>query len=308
MTIINLASDGLHSQMIVLARVVAKCGPLDRDELLSVCSVPSGTGEGREIGRLRAVLTRWTEIGLFLVDGGSISLSEPIKKGETLDAFTDRLPAVCRRLILNASHSLPLWGHAQDTMQEPSEEGTGRVADLARSLSWSLAQNIYQLPNGDKEIQQLVGSQVPLPRFIFLNSTRWPGMRVWARYLGFASGEDRFLLDPTEAIRSELKLILTDDQSIKANDFIDELSHRIPVLDRGVYRVEVESYLRPESWRRPDENHLSMSLSMAIRRLELSGVIVLETKSDSEASIALTGRGYRTWNRFTHVRMAESNL
>jgi hypothetical protein len=300
MTIINLAGDGLHSQVIILARVVVKHGPIDKDELITVCAAPSENGKDRDVGRLRAALARWIDLGLFLDDGSGIRLNVRLNRGETLDEFTDRLPIVCRQLILQPQHCLPLWASNGDV----TEEGVGRVADFARSLSWVLAQDIYRLPNAAGDIDALVRTQVTAPRFIFLNETRWPGMRVWARYLGFATGDDsNFLLDPTDAVGGELPHILTKGRSTPADAFIHELSVRLPVLDGGAYREEVESILRTETWRRPAEGHLSMSLSMALRRLELSGLLALETKADAGTSIGLTGRDYRTWARFTHVRL-----
>jgi hypothetical protein len=300
MTIINLAGDGLHSQLIVLARVAFKYGPIDRDELISVCAVPDEDGKERDSGRLRAVLARWLELGLFAEDAGKILLKGEFKRGTTLDELTDRLPGMCRRLALQEQHCLPLWAPGG----EVTEEGAGRAADFARGLSWVLAQDIYNLPASADDIEALERGQVPSPHFIFQNKTRWPGLRVWGRYLGFASGEEsNFLLDPTEAVRDELSAILGKGETMAAEVFLDELSTRLPVLDGGRYRKEVEASLRPESWRPPAETQLSMSLSMALRRLDLNGTIVLESKADAGKVYHLTGRNFRMWASFTHVRM-----
>lgn len=301
MTILNLAGDGLHSQLIVLARVAAKYGRIDRDELISVCAAPDEDGKARDTGRLRAALARWLELGLFIDEAGSIRINLPTKRGATPDDLTDRLRAVCRQLALQEQHCLPLWAAGA----ERTEEGAGRTADFARSLSWTLAQDIYSLPASAEEMETLERMQVVTPRFIFMNTNRWPGLRVWARYLGFASGDDsNFLFDPTEAVRDELAHILGPGETMAAEVFIAELSARVPVLDGGTYRKEVEAHLRPDKWRPPAEGHLSMSLSMALRRLDLSGAIVLDTKADAGAALKLTGRGFRTWASFTHVRMA----
>lgn len=300
MTIINIASDGLHSQLIVLARMAAKYGPIARDELISVCAVPSEDGKQRDTGRLRATLARWLELGLFTEDASGIHLNLASKRGTTLDELTDRLSAVCRQLVLQDQHCLPLWGSSED----PTESGVGRAADFARGLSWALAQDIYNLPSGAEEIETLDRAQVVAPRVIFLNKTRWPGLRPWARYLGFGRGDDNnFLFDPTEAVSEELPNILGIGETMAAELFLDELSARLPVLDGGAYRREVEVNLSDETWRRPADGHVSMSLSMALRRLDLNGTVVLETKADAGTVLRLTGRNYRTWASFTHVRM-----
>lgn len=300
MTILNLSSDGLHSQLIVLARVAAKHGPIDKDELVSVCAARDEDGNERDSNRLRAALVRWLELGLFVEEAGLIKIQVEAKRGATLDELTDLFPSVCRRLAQQERHSLPLWAEGA----EVTEDGTGRTADFVRSLSWALAQDIYNLPTGADEIEALDQGQIVSPGFIFLNKTRWPGLRVWARYLGFASGDDANLLfDPTIAVRDELPHILGPGETMAAPIFIEELSLRLPMLDGGSYRKEVEARLRSDVWRAPPEGHLSMSLSMALRRLDLDGVIVLETKADTGAVVKLSGRDFRTWASFTHVRM-----
>ncbi len=293
MTILNLASDGLHGQVVTLAAVAAKYGPIDKDELLSACSVPGN------MGRLRAALARWLEFGLFTEEAGKIKVNLERKRSAPLEAALDTLPSVCRRLVLQEQHCLPLTV----TAEENTEKGGGRASDFARGLSWALAQDIYNLPDSANAIETLEGSQVNGQLTIFKNYTRWPGLRSWARYLGFATGEKDFLFDPTEAVRGELSSILGAGETMAATVFLDELSTKIPVLDGGIYRKEVEANLRLDTWRKPAEGHLSMSLSIALRRLELSGAIVLETKADAGSVAKLTGRNYRTWTSFTHVRM-----
>jgi len=301
MSILNLANDGLHSQVIVLAAVAAKHGPIKRDELISVCAVPAEDGTEGDIGRLRAALARWRDLGLFSDDEDAISLRVETRRGFTLDELTDRLPAVCRRLVLQEQHCLPLWGDGDN----PTEKGVALASDFARGLAWALAQDIYNLGESATEVEALERLQVTKPRTIFQNTTRWPGLRVWARYLGFATGNGGdFLFDPTEAVRGELADIFQGGELMSAEAFLDELNARLPVLDGGVYRKEVEANLRPDTWRKPDQGHLSMSLSMALRRLELNGTIVLERKADAGHVVSLSGRNYRTWVSFTHVRMA----
>lgn len=293
MTILNRESDGLHGQVVALAAVAVKYGPIDKNELLTACSVPGN------MGRLRAALARWLEFGLFTEEAGKIKVNLERKRGASLEAMLDTLPSVCRRLVLQEQHCLPLTV----TGEESTEKGSGRAADFARGLSWALAQDIYNLPDSAKGIEALEGPQVNGDLAIFQNDTRWPGLRPWARYLGFATGENDFLFDPTEAVRSELSSILGEGETMAATVFLDELSAKIPVLDGGSYRQEVEANLRLDTWRKPAEGHLSMSLSIALRRLELNGIIVLEIKADAGSVIKLTGRNYRTWTSFTHVRM-----
>jgi len=64
MTIINYASDGLYPELIVLFRVVAHLGVVDRKEIINLC-YPGTQDDAVGLTRLRGALARWTELGLF---------------------------------------------------------------------------------------------------------------------------------------------------------------------------------------------------------------------------------------------------
>lgn len=300
MTIINLESDGLYPQLIVIFRAVTHSGKINADELLRVC-YPGAVTDSSVINRLRGILSRWTELGLFSEENDEISLNKQFAKprGMSIDAFTEKLPSFCRTLIMQPQNCLPLWSDAGTR----SEEGVGRGADFVRGVSWSLAQDIFNLPIGSAEsIESVEGTQMTGGKFIFLNRTRWPGFRFWASYLGFASGDgSSFQIDPTKAINEALPSVFGAKKELLAADFLNALSSILPVLDFGKYRMEVESILDPTVWRKPTENHLSMSLSFALRRLELNQLIKLQGRADTGSSFRLTGRDFKTWNGFESV-------
>jgi hypothetical protein len=291
--------------MIVLARTLAKTGAIARDDLMAMCGPIHIPGANEpDFAKLRIALARWLELSLFSEQEGKIGLNFAPERGETLDAFTERLPGLCRALVLRPEHTLPLWPVEPKRGDYRTDEGTGRAADFARPLSWILAQDIYSLPSSWNEISELEKGQVKEPKFIIFNASRWSGLRFWARYLGFCTGEDKkFFADTTSAVRQELPSILKKGEAIAADAFIDALAERLPVLDRGAYRMMVEAEIQPNSRRELPTDHLSMSLSFALRRLELDGALVLDKKADAGTTLALTGRGYRTWARFTHVRL-----
>lgn len=214
-----------------------------------------------------------------------------LKKKESLDDFTNKLPSFCRNLALEERNALPLWG-----------ESTAVAADFVRGIAWLLAQNIYGFPTTWTGAESIENEQIVGGRKIFQNDTRWTNLRFWARYLGFASGDGgSFINDPTSAIRDELPLIFGTQKELPAKDFLSALSIRLPVLDYGVYRKDVEGSLSMTTWRKPTEGHLSMSLSLALRRLDLSATIKLAGKADTGSSFRLTGRNYRTWVGFESV-------
>jgi hypothetical protein len=298
MTIINFPSDGLYPELITLFRVVAHLGTVEAKSAIDVCSPWSEhdpTKDPAESFRLKGALARWTELGLFARDGGNLTIHERFSKkerGENIRERTARLPHACRTLMLEAHNCLPLWGDAQ-----------GIAADFVRGAAWVLAQDIYALPSNWLPIEQQQNEQMTPGHKISENDIRWNGLRFWMRYLGFATGDGgNFQADPTEAIKAELPELFGLNTDLAAHDFLTGLATRLPVLDFGDYRCLVEATLKPAKWRRPDNGHLSMSLSLALRRLDLGRVIRLEGKADAGTSYRLTGRNYRTWGGFESVR------
>jgi len=294
MTILNYPSDGLYPELIVLARTVAQSKSIAREELINLCSA----GAGATV-RLTAALSRWASLGLFVESNEAISLEKQfsLKRGQTLDTWTDQIPVFCRALALAPANCQPLFG-----------TNVGGSADFVRGMCWLLAQDIFTFPMTWSSKDQTGVEQIELEQIkgekIIQNDVRWNGLRFWARYLGFASGDARtFLIDPTAAIRAELLQVFNKSKSMPAETFVRELATRLPVLDTGTYRDEVESYLDTSMWRKPAARHLSMSLSYALRRLKLDQVIDLDTRADSVGGYVLTGMSYRSQESFTHVRL-----
>ncbi|MDR4515831.1 MAG: hypothetical protein MRK00_00280 [Nitrosomonas sp.] len=293
MTILNNTSDGLHPELIVLFRTVAYLGKVDADDLLQIC-FPDIISDTSVSTRLRGALLRWTQLGLFTEKDNCISLDDRFAKfkKDDLDNFTSKLPTFCRSLILEEKNAFPFWG-----------ESAAPAGDFVRGIAWLLAQDLYTLPTtwsgGAENLENL---QVTGDKKIVQNDTRWTNLRFWARYLGFASGDSAsFQIDPTVAIRDELPLIFETQHELSANDFLTALSTQLPIFDKGVYRSEIESNLNTANWRKPSDGHLSMSLSFALRRLDLNGEIKLKGRADTGSSLRLTGRMYRTWIGFESV-------
>ncbi|MEI8574778.1 hypothetical protein U737_15190 [Methylomonas sp. LW13] len=293
MTILNNTSDGLHPELIVLFRTVAYLGKVNADDLLQIC-FPDIISDTSTPTRLRGALLRWTQLGLFTEKDNCISLDDRFAKSkkEDLDSFTAKLPTFCRSLILEEKNAFPFWG-----------ESAAPAGDFVRGITWLLAQDLYMLPttwSGGAENHEKV--QITGDKKIVQNDTRWTNLRFWARYLGFASGDSAsFQIDPTVAIRDELPLIFGTQHELSANDFLTALSTQLPIFDKGVYRSEIESNLNTTTWRKPSDGHLSISLSFALRRLDLNGEIKLKGRADAGSSLRLTGRMYRTWIGFESV-------
>jgi hypothetical protein len=232
-------------------------------------------------------------MGLFEEKDSEVRLKKEYgkRRGQTLDEATSGLSKYCCELILDECNSMPLWG-----------EGVGIAGDFSAGISWLLAQDIYSLPTVWSDVDPFLAQQSLFPKSLILNDTRWGPLMRWARYLGFAEGESsNFLVDPTRIISLYLPQIFSNTKSLPAGDFLSALSTLIPVLDSGKYRNEVEATLDKTHWRSTEGNSLSMSLSLALRRLELSGELQLLGKADAGSSYSLTGAKYRLWKGFESV-------
>jgi hypothetical protein len=299
MTILNNTTDGLHPELIVLFRTVAHFKSIDYEDLVNLCLPKIVVKNDTQIrNRLRGALNTWIKIGLFNRIDDEIKLSNPfenIKKSE-IDRATIELPKVALDLVLLTENGLPLWGMTADQ---------GTSADFIRGSSWLLTQNIYTLPTSFSDIDPLTATQSS--NFMILgNDTRWTNLRFWMRYFGLATGgSSYFQVDPTIAIQSRLKEIFGGNKELLAKDFLVLLSEKLPILDFGKYRKEIEDKLSTSVWRKPGTNELSQSLSFGLRRLEFKGAIQLRGKSDTGSSYRLIGSNNQelvnfetvTWNK-----------
>ncbi|EXI65334.1 MAG: hypothetical protein AW08_03253 [Candidatus Accumulibacter adjunctus] len=286
MTILNTASDGFFNVLIVLHRTVARDGPLDRDQLLRRCR----TAPDADDQRLRQTLLRWTQLGLFQEQDDKIALAAE-------DRDPDRLPARCRELLLCEDNNQNFW----------DSEGT-RAADFTRALAFVLAQDIYTADfETHASVQALEQRQIrEAGHRILQNDVRWNGLRFWGDYLGFFWVDHRRWPDPTAAVREELPAVFGSARELPAAEFLRRLAERLPVLDGGRWRIEVESALDSAAWHRPaQDNLLSTGLSRALWRLaKPGGPILLDSQADPMEGRILQGAGGRHWRTFTHVLRA----
>ena len=296
MSVLNQASDGLYSVLIVLVRALVRLGPLSREDLLAACGV--GFEGVVDPSHLTRTLNRWTELGLFATHNNLVVLASPHGEtlGETPDEAEARLPKVARTIALLAENNARFW-----------EAEAAKSADLCRGLSWLLAQDVYTIDtNAPKTIASLEIDQLTdESRCIFQNETRWNGLRAWMPYLGFARQGAQMAIDPTVAARDALPEVFASASSLTARQFVEALARLLPVLDRGAYRSQVEAVLSHSRWRKPPEGQLSTALSRALLRLEFEGHIALERGADAKEGVALTGAGGRVWRRVTDVRQLE---
>jgi hypothetical protein len=294
MTLLNIASDGYYNVLIVLYRAVIDEGPIAQEKLLNLCSDMSDGSRKR----IQETLNRWTELGLFKLEDGTISLSNyeksAGKKEKSLELATRNLPSVIRSIVFSEENNDRFWDREKT-----------RSADLTRGLSWLMAQNIYAFSLSNlQEVQQLEARQLnDRNRRIIQNDVRFNGLRTWAGYLGFLWRSKGLMIDPTEAVRQELPTIFGNRKDLAADTFSKQVAIVLPVLDEGRYRIMLEQVLDPTHWQKPErEDVLSMSLSRAIWRLENLGIIGLVARADAKVSRVVQRSDGTHWKAFTHIR------
>ncbi|WP_031358674.1 protein DpdG [Caballeronia sordidicola] len=289
MAILNMESDGMPGQVFIALKALVALGPMTRDRLISICA-PEPAIDPK---RFRSAMTRWTQLGLFVETDGKIRIASDynwlsnLERGEAIR----QMPTVVREVALNETNNRNFW-----------DAESNLSADFTRAAAWILAQDIYTLPSSPEQIQVLESFQIGNEaRRVLQNDTRWNGFKHWSVFMGFASGDSPLIVDPTVAIRDSLSGIFKDLERLTAVHFIEALATVLPVLDFGNYRQLVEAEIRSAELASRAGDALSMSLSRALKRLEIAGLISFEIRTDAKQGYSFTGFAGRHWERFTHV-------
>lgn len=296
MSLLNQASDGLFNVLIVLVRALVRFGPKNREDLILACG---GAADACDTSQLTRTLNRWTELGLFGEDNGSVIIAEPYRSalGRNAEGAEDHLPKVARTVALQSANNARFW-----------ESEGAKSADLSRGVAWMLAQDVYTLDANLDRLAELEGRQLldSAAQKIAQNNTRWNGLKTWMLYLGFARDGMQWVVDPTQALRETLSEIFGSNRELSGPAFVERAADVLPVLDGGAYRVQVEAALKESAWPRLRAGLVSSSLSRAIQRLDHEGFITLSNRSDTEGVVSLTGSNARTWRDVSHIALLKS--
>jgi hypothetical protein len=295
-SILNQASDGLFNVLIVLVRALVRFGPKSREDLILACG---GAADAIDTSQLTRTLNRWTELGLFGEEDGSVIIAEPYRSalGKNADEAEARLPKVARTVALQPANNARFW-----------ESEGAKSADLSRGVAWMLAQDVYTLDVNSDRLAELEGRQLvdSGAQKIAQNNTRWNGLKTWMLYLGFARDGMQWVVDPTQALREALPEIFGSNRELSAPAFVERTAGVLPVLDGGAYRIQVEAALKESAWPRLRTGLVSSSLSRAIQRLDREGLITLSSRSDTEGVVSLTGSNARIWQDVSHVALVQT--
>lgn len=297
MSLLNMTSDGMPNVLLALYRYLLANGPTPEAKLIDVCAPDIVCRQDRA----QSTVNTWAKLGLFARGEADVRLSPdlttPVRDRKSGEAA---LRPVLRELIFRPDNNEPFWG----------SEGV-RAADFTRGLAWCLAMDPLRLHgNGYDPVNRLELETLPADLEVFRNDTRWNGFKAWAVFLGFG-WQARFpkagtlVVDPAPAIRDTLPAIFAGTTELDQRDFLTHLRERIPVLDGGGYRAEVEGSLNRSVWTGPGAGELSASLSLALVRLKDEGAIDFADRADPAAGRAVfRGRGGRQLASVSHVLYA----
>lgn len=181
--------------------------------------------------------------------------------------------------------------------------------DFGRVCAWYLAQDIYDAPGTEQEVELYVSEQKVGD---FLKMTSYPlfdQMDDWMFYLGFTwrhalDGKTISVPDPTNYLKRNIKTIFGDKKEILINEFIARLAHQCPLFETGKFRNEVENIIGA---RLP--SYLSSSTAFALFRLRDEGYIQLARKSDADLMILpKVNNQVDDEGRVSHIILQEENV
>ena len=160
------------------------------------------------------------------------------------------------------------------------------------SLAWLLVQNPFEdLQWSDGHLNKMRGqfesNEDPVIQGL-LSTARYQNLVAWARYLGLAERVNKYVIpDPSLMILKNLSQIFNEEKELRVTSFIDKIVDFCPVIDGGGVRTQLEQRLNAVN--RPIPGHLSQSLSLAFKRLEVGGYISLHHSADADSRILHVG-------------------
>jgi hypothetical protein len=283
----------MHSVLIAIYKCLIRQGELSRDDLMGLCA-PISLFDREPQKQALQTLRTWLEFGLFEEVDGKVRISKQYKiVGMNQPAKFDALPRIARSVVLARGNNEKLF----------ADEGS-RSADFTRALCWILAQNVYTVPGGSHDeiakLEKDSGFQA------FQNQERWAAFKAWAMYLGFgwrinnAKGDQVMIVDPSVAVREVLSDVFPDVLKLPQDIFFSRLASALPIVDGGQYRQLIEEKL-PRDRRSPTPSRfVSTSLSRALERLRISGILSLEDLSDAK-NRTLIGRTGMELRKVSHI-------
>lgn len=303
MSLLNRPSDGFHSSLVVIYKLLLMEKNIPKDRIIALCA-PSTLYEKEGLKHVGNTLNTWLKLGLFVESDNGISISPDVDK---VNLSPHRLPIAARIVALCKKNNERFF----------EKENSGS-ADFTRLLAWSLMQDVWEFDQTTAgTVEARLQKQTSNDALFQQNDTRWSGFKAWSQFLGFAWSPrfpgSKIEADPTSAIRDVLPGLFIAGKTVEARELVRRLADALPVLDGGGNRMSVEKRLGETkgefSWRPLPPHQLSTTLSRSLLRLREEGVLVFVRKDDSKQLLrSLTGRNRRPIEEVSHLTLNYKNL
>ncbi|MDX3106010.1 protein DpdG [Nonomuraea angiospora] len=255
------------------------------EELIEAFKPPGLNDSSTAPDGIKNTLLAFRTIGMLSLDkSGEITVCDPVA-----DDGTILTPAKFRRAL--QIHAVNLERDGDPWQTRPGEGHTSGARDLARALSWFLAQDALGRPlSWTDNVQTLQQAQFPgqsNETWAITNDTRWGAFSRWALALGMASPS---LLLRAKTSLVPLPVVAIDDvlDELPAGqspigDFLARLTTKLPILHGGLVRTSLAESLPGGD---PDpgiaKDCADSSVGQALRVLEDRGRLVLDTLPDAD--------------------------
>jgi len=298
-SIINNSQGGSQYAVLAAFYQVLKASPkntLPREKLMALCAPATlQTGDAPDArGKAPQELRAWLDLGILseelVGDTTEISLSSNYFNTKNMP-----LRQAARRCLQSPENNSDLSSRDQ------------RAVDLTLLAALLLALDVYN--NADistRNLEALVNQF--LPDFRINKTNEVPIVPGYLNWLGYAQKitRDSYAIDPTDAIREELPFLMRPGEQLPIGEALQRLNQALPVLDGGCYRQQVEDRISLHGWQPLSANRISTSLSRALLRLQLSGIINMKAESDASGAMQLTGRKGSVLRTVTHLKLTSS--
>lgn len=299
MSIINNAHGGSQYAVLAAFYQVLRASPkntLPREKLMALCAPATlQTGDAPDPrSKAPKELRAWLDLGLLM--------EQPV--GDTTE------------ISLNANYfntkNMPLRQAARRCLQAAENNRDlssrdERAVDLTLLAALLLALDVYNNADISTRNLEVLVNQF-LPDFRLNKTNEVPIVPGYLSWLGYAQQitRDSYAIDPTDAIREELPFLMQPGEQLSIGDALQRLNRTLPVLDGGTYRQQVEERISLHGWHPLSANRLSTSLSRALLRLQLSGIINMKAESDASGAMQLTGRNGSVLRTVTHLTLTRA--
>jgi hypothetical protein len=282
MSLINNAGIGSQiDAMCIIYRILERAdGVMTERALMELCRPESMVEKPDQAGRVPGELRFWAkeEHQLWRHDKDKEQFQLVVRIGDGPSS-----PASISSVVGGL-----LFGMSMETVLRKDAKLEG-VDQLLAALSCMLAAPEFAFPTradvSKDSLRDVLAKY--LPSECQLNDAELPVALEYGHFLGFLEPCDggRFVVDPTTIVSTALPKVLRSNESMPLAECIDELGKTIPVLDGGRIRIEVEAAMEEGGFVPNPPGKISMSLSHALYRLRLAGMIKLEEKKSDDMEL-----------------------